>query len=360
MPRRRPDRVEGQQDQIRPASTRTRCTDSECTATATPWSRIILHTKVDASMDKLIITVTTDGTFSYPRNPHNTPCEDTQGVAEEYNRAIDAGAAIAHIHGQYTSDPVIQPDGVKLQIANFEGWHDIVTRIRAHADPIMQFGLASMRLEEKVRLWQELQPDMSSINFNSHDEYFQPDPDYPPFSIYAVHPVTELRQYARLAKENGVKLEIECFGTGAFWAIRKIRQGDFWTDDGVRELEPDLLADPIWATLFFGWAGQGWTPPTAKGLQYMVDHLPASVNWNVSCMQPPDYWQLITHAISLGGHIRIGMEDCPYVAPGVYARTNAELIDKAVRLARELGREIASPAEARAMIGLHTHRDASP
>ena len=98
---------------------------------------------------------------------------------------------------------------------------------------------------------------MSSINFNSHDEYFQPNPDYPPTTIYAVHPVSELREYARLAIEYGVKLEIECFSTGAFWAIRKMREGSFWTDDGVRELEPDLLPDPLWATLFFGWGGQG-------------------------------------------------------------------------------------------------------
>ncbi len=303
-------------------------------------------------MDKIIITVTTDGTFSYPQNPHNTPCDDAKGVADEYIRALDAGAAIVHTHGQYTSDPVIQPDGRKLQIANFDGWREIVGRIRDHANPVMQFGLASMRLEEKLQLWRELRPDMSSINFNSHDEYFQPNPDYPPFAIYAVHPVSELREYAQLANEYGVKLEIECFSTGAYWAIRKIRQGDFWTDDGVRERDPDLLPDPIWATLFFGWAGQGWTPPTAKGLQYMVDHLPEAVNWSVSCMQPPDYWQLIAHAISLGGHIRVGMEDCPYLEAGTYARTNAELVDKAVRLARELGREIASPDEARALTGL--------
>ncbi|MXZ24780.1 MAG: 3-keto-5-aminohexanoate cleavage protein [Caldilineaceae bacterium SB0665_bin_21] len=303
-------------------------------------------------MDKLIITVTTDGTFSYPENPNNTHCDDTKGVAEEYIRSMNAGASIMHTHGQYRSDPVIQPDGRKLQIAVFEGWHDIVGRIREHGDPIIQLGLASMRLEEKLQLWKEIRPDMSSINFNSHDEYFQPNPDYPPTTIYAVHPISELREYARLAIEYGVKLEIECFNTGAFWAIRKMREGSFWTDDGVRELEPGLMPDPLWATLFFGWAGQGWTPPTARGLQYMVDHLPENVNWNISCMQPPDYWQLIAHAIGLGGHIRIGMEDCPYLSEGVYARTNAELIEKAVRLAREIGREIATAEEARAMIGI--------
>ena len=103
---------------------------------------------------------------------------------------------------------------------------------------------------------------------------FKPDPDYPPYSVYSVHPIPELRHYCRLAKQYGVKLEIECFNTGAYWAIGKIRAGDFWTDDGVRESEPDLLADPLWVTLFFGWDGQSWTPPTVKSLQFMTDNLP--------------------------------------------------------------------------------------
>jgi 3-keto-5-aminohexanoate cleavage enzyme len=193
---------------------------------------------------------------------------------------------------------------------------------------------------------------MSSINFNSHDEYFQPDPNYPPAGYcYSIHPISELREYSRLAKENGVKLEIECFSTGAFWAIEKIRAGEFWVS-GKREDEPGLLADPLWTTLFFGWPGQGWIPPTAKGMQFMVDHLPARTNWSMSCMAPAIYWSVIAHAIAIGGHIRIGMEDCPYIEPGVYAKSNGELVEKAVRLAREIGREIASPEESRVMMGL--------
>ena len=303
-------------------------------------------------MDKLVITVTTDSTGSYPRNPYLTPCTDARGVAEEYLRALDAGAAIVHTHGAYTHDPVIQPDGRKLSIPDMQGWRDISERIRARFDPIMQFGMASMRLEQKLELWETLRPDMSSINFNSHDEYFQPDPEYPPFSVYSVHPINELREYARLAKERGVKLEIECFSTGAFWAIGKIRSGDFWTDEGVREQEPGLLADPLWLTLFFGWDGQSWAPPTVRALQYMVDNLPPNANWSMSCMEPPVYWSMVAHTIAVGGHVRIGMEDCPYLEDGVYARTNAELVEKAVRIAREIGRDIASPEEARRIVGL--------
>ena len=303
-------------------------------------------------MDKLIITVTTDSTMSYPRNPHLTVCTDHDGVADEYIRAVAAGASIVHTHGSCTHDPVLQPDGRKLSIPDMDGWRHIVGRIRDACDPAMQFGMASVRFEQKLELWEQLRPDMSSINFNSHDEFFQPDADAPPFGVYSVHPIWELRTYCQAARQYGVKLEIECFSTGGFWAIGKIREGDFWTTDGKREKEPDLLDDPVWLTLFFGWPGQSWSPPTVRGLQFMVDHLPPAANYSMSCMHPPNYWQMVAHTIAIGGHVRIGMEDCPYIDQGVWARTNAELVEKAVRIAREFGREIASPDEARKISGL--------
>lgn len=303
-------------------------------------------------MNKLIITVTCDTTLTYPQNPHGPKPDNPKGVAEEYVRAIDAGVSICHTHGSYTSDPVIQPDGRQLQIPIMDGWQEITERIRATGRAIVQFGLASIRLEQKLDLWRTLRPDMSSINFNSHDEYFQPDPNYPPAGYcYSIHPISELREYTQLANEYGVKLEIECFSTGAFWAIEKIRAGEFWVD-GKREDEPGLLVDPLWVTLFLGWPGQGWMPPTAKGLQFMVDHLPARTNWSMSCMDPSVYWSVIAHAIAIGGHVRVGMEDCPYIEPGVFATSNAQLVEKAVRIAREIGRDIASPEEARVMTGL--------
>jgi len=69
-------------------------------------------------------------------------------------------------------------------------------------------------------------------------------------------------------------------------------------------------------------------------------------------MEPPNYWAMVAHTIAIGGHVRIGMEDCPFVEDGVYAKTNAELVEKAVRIAREIGREIASPGETRRIVGV--------
>jgi 3-keto-5-aminohexanoate cleavage enzyme len=308
--------------------------------------------KETVNMDPLIITMTSDSTMCWPRNPHCPKPSDSKAVAEEYIRAAQAGMAIAHTHGSYEIETKIQPDGRQLQVPIMEGWRDIIERIRAAGKPILQTGLASIRIEQKVEMWKEFRPEMTSINFNSHDEFFQPYHDAPPIACYSVHPINELREYARLARDNEVKLEIECFTTGGFWAINKLREGNFFNDDGTPEHEEGLLPDPLWIELLFGWTGQGWTPPTSRALNYMVDHLPPRSNYHVSCLDPEAYWPLLTHAIAKGGHVRVGMEDCPYLEPGKLAMTNAQLVEKAVNIARAMGREIASPDEARQIIGL--------
>ena len=291
-------------------------------------------------MDKLIITVTVDSTMSYPGNPLCPPTEDTTAVAEEYIRAVNAGASITHIHGVHNLEHEIQADGRRLSKTNFEGWRDLQEKIKAGCDPIMQFGIASARFDEKVRLM-DLHPDMMSIAFNAHDEFFQPDPAYAANEMYASHPRDELVGYSRAAIEKGVKVEVESFHTGAFWNMEFVaKQG--------------LLPEPIYTTLFLGWAGGCWTPPTPKALIDLVDHLPKGhvINWNTSVMDPPTQWQILTKAIMMGGHVRVGWEDNPYLEDGTLAQTNALLVEKIVRIARELNREVASPAEARQIIGL--------
>ena len=113
-----------------------------------------------------------------------------------------------------------------------------------------------------------------------------------------------------------------------------------------------LLAKPVWITFFLGWRGGCYTPPTLKAMQYLHDHLPKGFVYNTSVMDPEEHWRVLTMAILLGGHVRVGMEDNPFLQPGQYARNNAELVEKIVRIAREVGREIASPAEARKIAGL--------
>jgi len=296
-------------------------------------------------MDKVVITVTVDSSASYPRNPHMPPIENVQAVADEYVRAIDAGATLVHHHGVHHLEEEIQADGRRLSRTDYQGWADLTERIRSRRDAIIQFGIASARLEEKVRLL-DLKPDMMSYAFNVHDEYFQPEPEYPAIEQYSIHPRPELEAFCRAARERGVKPEIEAFQTGAFFNLEYIR--------GL-----GLLDDPVWVTLFLGWRGGAWTPPTPDALLFMVRNLPPRVNWNLSVMNPEMQWRLLAVALGIGGHVRVGWEDNPYLPDGTMSRSNAELVEAVVKLARMMGREPASVEEARSIVGLPTRTTAA-
>lgn len=292
------------------------------------------------TVDKLIVTAACDSRVSYPGNPYCPPStrENVDAIAKEYIRCIDAGASIAHLHGVRALEDKVQPDGKKLSRIDVEGWREMTEQIRAGSKAIIQYGIAGARLEDRIPLM-DIGPDMMSVAFNSHDEHFQPDPAHPANTIYSVHPLQELRDYTAATSARRVMIEAEVFHTGAIWNIDKL------AGEG-------LLPDRPWATLFIDWAGGSWTPPTARSLIHLAETLPGSVNYNVSVMSPTAQWKLLAVAIGLGGHVRVGAEDNPYVRPGELATTNALLVEKIVQIAELLGREIASPAEARQIIGL--------
>ena len=287
-------------------------------------------------MDKLVITVTCDSTMSYPRNPYNP--KGIEALAEEYIRSVNAGAAICHLHGPYTLDEKMRADGTKLSDLDIPGWLRLKKLITDKCKPLIQYGIANGRFPQRIELMKQ-RPDMMSICFNAHDESFQPEPEYPPVELYGIHDREELQKYCELTREHGIKPEVESFHYGAVWNARKM-------------IQKGILDTPVWTTFFLGWPGGCWTPPTVKALQYMHDHKPADFNYSVSVMDPPTHWQVLTHSILLGGHVRVGMEDSPYLNTGTtLAKSNAELVEKIIRISREIGREIASPEEAREITG---------
>ncbi len=269
-------------------------------------------------MEKLIITVACDSRTSYPINHLCPPQEDIAGVAQQYLDGISAGAAIAHIHGVRTLEESMQADGKQVSKIHHEGWKQLQEAILEKSAPVMQF--------------------MMAVAFNAHDEYFNPDPQFPPKRMMAIHPVEELVGYAEAAEKHNVTLEVECFHTGAFWNLEFIRKKGY--------------LEHAYTTLFLGWPGGTWTPPTEKALIYMVDHLPKDCVWNVSVMNPQKQWDLLSLAVSLGGHVRVGYEDNPYIAPGELAKNNAVLVERMVKIAQGLGRDVATPKEARKILGL--------
>ena len=161
----------------------------------------------------LIITVTCDPRIQDPRNPRYDELWSVDAIAKEYVDANAAGAVMDHVHGLYSRDPVIQADGKQLQLPDIDGTAGIIEQIRAkYPKQCIQQGLASMRPDQKLQLWERIKPDMSSLNMNSHDEYFDPYPrEIQPIACYSVHPINALRQYFQWSKEHGVNPELECF-----------------------------------------------------------------------------------------------------------------------------------------------------
>lgn len=290
-------------------------------------------------MEKLVVTVACDSRTSYPQNHLCPPQHEIEAVATQYADAVKAGAAITHIHGIRVLEETMQADGRQVSRIDHDGWARLQQSIMSKVDDaVMQFGVASARLEEKVKLM-ELKPEMMAVAFNAHDEYFQPDPAFPPKRMMAIHPVEELLAYCEASQKHNVKLEVECFTTGAYWNLEFVRKQGY-------------LKDHAYTTLFIGWPGGTWTPPTERALQYMVDNLPANCSWNVSVMNPEKQWHILALAIALGGHVRVGYEDNPYMSKGELAKNNAVLVERIVTLAQQMGREVATPAEARRILRL--------
>jgi 3-keto-5-aminohexanoate cleavage enzyme len=289
-------------------------------------------------MEKLIITVAADSRTSYPHNNLCPAQEDIAACAQQYIDAASAGAAISHIHGRRTLETAFQADGKMVSKIHHADWKTLHHMITDKVDTIMQYGVASARIEEKIELM-KLGPDMMAVAFNAHDEYFQPVPTLPPKRMMAIHPVEELIAYAKAAEEHNVKIECECFQTGAFWHLDFVRKAGY-------------LKKQTYVTLFMGWPGGTWMPPTERALQFFVDNLPPDVIWNVSVMNPEKQWPILALAVALGGHVRVGYEDNPYIAPGEFAKNNAVLVERMVDISQRLGRDVATPAEARKILGL--------
>lgn len=150
------------------------------------------------------------------------------------------------------------------------------------------------------------------------------------------NPFPVIRGFARAMREHGVRPEIEVFDTGAVATAERL-------------VELGLLDPPLHFDLVMG--VPGGVPATPRHLMCLVDSLPAGSTWTVAGIgrhQLP----MAALAILMDGHVRVGFEDNVYYRRGVLAESNAQLVERVVRIAEELGREIASPDEAREMLRL--------
>lgn len=273
-------------------------------------------------MDKVIITAALTG--SRTTKAHNPAVPYTpEEIAEDAVACWRAGAAVVHIH---VRDP--QTGAPSMDLALFR---EVVERIRARCDLILNLTTSGLYLEGPDALERRLAPvtlrpelcslDIGSVNFQ--DRVFLNPPQWGETA-------------ARRMRDSGVKPEIEIFDVGhVAQALDLIAQG--------------LVAEPPYFQLCMGvrWG----IPATPENLLFLRSQLPAGAQWSVLGVGRAQ-WPMVALGLLLGGHVRVGFEDNVYLERGVLAASNAQVVEKAVRLARDLGREVASPTEARAILGL--------
>lgn len=252
-------------------------------------------------------------------------------IAESAIEAADAGAAIVHIH-------VREPDGTPS--ARVELYQESFERIRERSDVVVcaTTGSGGGRFTEDQRLTAlPLQPDLASLDcgsVNFGERVFENSPSF-------------LRRLSREITSRGIVPEIECFD------VSMIENAKWLAHEG-------LLPGPRGVWWFqFCLGVRGGAPCGASTLLAMRSLLPPGAEWSVLGVgrgQLP----MAFLALAEGGHVRTGLEDNIYYHPGELARSNAQLVERVARLAAELGRPIATPDDARTMLGLASAPDAPP
>ena len=300
-------------------------------------------------MEKLIITAAITGGSSPQGNPYlpKSPKEQVQSAIDAWN----AGASVIHIHGRNpsTGEPDHVADYLGEAIAGIRQGSDVLvncttggTAHRMDLDWLYK-EIPKESVKGRFQVIADLsrhvdtKPDLASFNAGSPviDIYSRGKDEFL-LKFVMVHTFDDMRYGARVLKECGVKPEIECYDVGMISNAVLLR------DSGD-------LEDPLYFDFVLGVIGQ--IPATVENVTHMYHSIPQGSPWS-ACAVGLAEWPMITTAILLGGNVRVGFEDNIYLSRGVPAKTNAEMVEKAVRIARELDREIASPEEARAMLRL--------
>jgi 3-keto-5-aminohexanoate cleavage enzyme len=273
-------------------------------------------------MDKLIISVATTGSRTFREHTPYVPITEEE-IAEQAIQCYNEGAAIVHIHvrdanGRVTCDParynrvaeIIRSRGCPIIVNMSTGGGAGVVSDEDRAAPV--------RLRPEIASF-----DCGSTNFGE--------------GVFINSP-TFLENLAEQMNEYGVKPEIECFDSGMI-------------ENAKRLIDQGLLQPPFWFQFVLG--VRGGAPATIDHLVHMIHQLPPDSRWSV-CAIGRNQLPMNAIAIALGGHARTGLEDNVYYSYRVLAEGNAPLVARVARLAREMQREIATPDEAREMIGLRT------
>jgi 3-keto-5-aminohexanoate cleavage enzyme len=273
-----------------------------------------------STLPVVIQCAVTGSTFPDPEKAPNLPLMPDAIVAEAM-AAWQAGAAVIHLHAR-------EADGTPTQdVEAFRGLVDALTAQGCEAIINLSCGTAGGRSERDDRLQPlQLKPEMASFDsgtINFGERVFEGDLPF-------------LRRMAEAFKAGGVKPELECFDTGFVGLALQLREEGFFED-------------PLIVQFVLGIPGSG-VPATVQMVEHLRTFLPEGAHWSV-CGIGRAQLHLNAYCILAGGHVRTGLEDNLWFRQGERA-TNAMLVERAVRLAKELERPVATPEQAREILGI--------
>ncbi len=270
-------------------------------------------------MDKLIITAAICGAEVTKEQNPNVPYT-VEEIVREAKSAVDAGAAIVHLH-------VRHDDGTPTQ--SKERFKECIDAIYKECPNVILIpstgGAGGMTAEERLQPT-ELMPEMATLDCgtcNFGDEVFE-------------NTMPMMRAFGKRMMENNIKPEYECFEMGHLDTIVRMAQ------------RGEVPGAPMQFNFVLGVLG--CTPATVGNLNWLVSNIPAGSTWTATGIGRHAF-TLAAPTIMMGGNVRVGFEDNLYIERGVLAKSNGELVDKVVRMAKELGRGIANSDEAREILG---------
>ncbi len=281
--------------------------------------------------DPVVITCSISGAIANraqcPAIPY-TPAE----YGAEARRIVDEGGVMIHIHAR-------KPDGTpSYEIEDFKAISDAI-RGEVGDAVIVNFstGTIGVPVQKRIEYLRACRPEVAALNMGSmnYAKYSRSKKQFV-FKMVFANPFDEIVELLEAMNELEIKPEHECFDIGHVGSLAPL------IDMGV--LKTPLHVDCVMGVV-------GGIPPTARNLAAMVENIPAGSHWGVIGISR-DQWMLVGAALSLGGSIRVGLEDNLYLPNGEMAKSNGDLIAKARQMTEDMGRRPATVAEARAALNI--------
>jgi 3-keto-5-aminohexanoate cleavage enzyme len=296
--------------------------------------------KVRTGMPPVIICCACNGGIQGKESNPALP-ETADEIADSVHGAYQAGASMVHVHAR-------DPQHLTRPSKTTEIWYAVNRKIRERCPDIIindtTGGGPDMTMEERLSCL-DARPEVASLNLTPDMSKFaikeraaplsDPHPaqmydDCIPFSYKVVN------WFADEMKKRGIKPELETYHTGGIWVIQDLIQGG-------------KLEKPYWVQTVMGYQTSSF--PTVDNVSHLLRELPPDCLWLCSGIGPYQL-PMTTLSLLMGGHVRVGLEDNVYYRRGEKAKSNAQLVERTARLATELNRPVATPKQAREMLGL--------